>query len=238
MSTTVSILSFRSICAAISRASGALGLSLALANPAAAALPLLDDFSAPASGWTRTASGAPGSPGAVVRVCEAGLPVPGGARDVYHSIYGNPLASISALAAGEGRLSVAQGTGTTAETLVMYGAFTRVDCNLRVGGPRFALDLSAWKSLRLVFSGAEDALNLNVTYYTAAPLNPAAPVYYATNGINIAPAASGAALEAALAVNNDPAFNWKQVDGIVVIINRSGPHPHTSYTLQRLYFSP
>lgn len=217
-------------------AGGAVVLSLAFAG-AATAQSLLDDFSAPWGGWTRAASGSLGSPSAVVRVCEAGLPVPGGARDVYHGIYGNPLGSVSAIGAGGGRLSVAQGTGLMAETLIMYGAFSRVGCDPVVGGPLLALDLSTWKTLRLTFSGAEDVLNLNVTFYTSAPLNPAAPVYYSNNGVNIAPPSSGAPLEAALQVSNDPTFNWKRVDGIVVIINRSGPTPHTSYTLKRLHFS-
>jgi hypothetical protein len=210
--------------------------AVALSSPAAAQL-LLDDFSAPAGGWARAASGAPGSPGATVYVCEAGLQVPGGARDTYHAIYGNPLASVAAVGIGDGRMSVAQGAGLTAETLLLYGAFSRVGCDPRVGGPGMALDLSAYKSLRLFFTGAEDGLNLNVTYYTSAPLNPAAPLYYASNGINIGPASSGAALEAALQVGNNPAFNWRRVDGIVIIINRSGPTPATAYTLGKVTLS-
>jgi hypothetical protein len=198
---------------------------------------VLDEFGAPNPGWARTASGAPDLPAATFKVCEAGLPVPGGVRDVYHRAYGNPLNSVTAVGVGEGRLSVGQGTGLTAETLVMYGAFTRVDCNPVVGGPRLGLDLSKYRSLRLVFSGAEDGLNLNVTYYTANPLDPAAPLYYSGGGINIAPNASGGALEARLPAGTDPNFNWRQVDGIVIIINRSGPTPHTSYTLDRVVFS-
>ncbi len=214
--------------------SSAIG-SLCLAGSAHALV--LDEFAAPNPGWARTASGAPDLPPATLRVCEAGLPVLGGVRDVYHRAYGNPLNSVTAVGVGEGRLSVAQGTGLTAETLVMYGAFTRVDCNPVVGGPRLALDLSKYRSLRLVFSGAEHGLNLNVTYYTANPLNPAVPLYYSGGGINIAPSTSGGALEAHLPAGTDPNFNWRQVDGIVIIINRSGPTPHTSYTLDRILFS-
>jgi hypothetical protein len=118
----------------------------------------------------------------------------------------------------------------------MYGAFTRVGCALEVGGPRFRLDLSNYRSLRLSFSGAEDPMNLRVTYFTAAPLNPAAPDFYSSNDVDVRPAASGAALEAVLKVGDDPRFNWRQVDGIVITINRSGLRPHTTYTLERLTF--
>jgi hypothetical protein len=75
----------------------------AFSGPATAQL-LLDGFSAPVGGWTRTATGARGTDGATVRVCEAGLPVPGGARDVVHAIFINPLNSVSAVAVGHGRL--------------------------------------------------------------------------------------------------------------------------------------
>ena len=214
---------------------------LAIATAAAsfalpAAAQVLDNFDAPTPGWLRTATGAPGSAASLVRVCEAGLPVPGGARDVTHNVYNNPLGSVSAVAVGEGRLSVAQGTGLMAETIVSYGAFTRVGCDDTVGGPRLRLNLSAVRSLRLTFSGAEDNMNVNVVYYTSAPLDPRAPLYYATVSRNVAPGAPGAPLEFKLPVGENTAFNWKQVDGVVVLINRSGPIPHTSYTLDQLSF--
>lgn len=206
----------------------------ALALPAAAQV--LDGFDAPTPGWARTATGAPGSAGALLRVCEAGLPVPGGARDITHNVYANPLASVSAVALGEGRLSVAQGTGLVAETIVAYGAFTRVGCDDTVGGPRLRLNLGSTRSLRLTFSGAEDAMNVVVVYYTSAPLDPRTPLYYSTVAVNIAPATPGAPLQFKLPVGTDPAFNWRQVDGVVLLINRAGPTPHTSYTLDQLSF--
>lgn len=205
-----------------------------IALPAAAQV--LDNFDAPVPGWARTASGAPGSAASLVRMCEAGLPVPGGARDITHNVYGNPLGSVSAVAVGEGRLSVAQGTGTIAETIVAYGAFTRVGCDDTVGGPRLRLNLGATRSLRLTFSGVEDAMNINVVYYTSAPLDPRAPLYYSTVSLNIAPSSPGALLDFKLPVGRDPAFNWRQVDGVVLLINRAGPTPHTSYTLDQLSF--
>lgn len=216
-------------------------LSFAVAAPgyALAATPLiLDTFDVPVPLTTRVVSGAAGSPSASVTLNEIGLPVPGGARDTTLNMYGNPLGSVAALALGGGRVSTAQGTGVTAETIVAYGAFTRLGGVPTASGPRLGLNLSSYKNLLLEFSGAEDGLNLNVTYYTAAPLNPADPLYYTTAGIHVRPTASGAPLAVRLPVAHNPAFNWHRVDGIVVLINRSGSTPATSYTLDKLSFVP
>lgn len=199
---------------------------------------VLDTFDVPVPLTTRVVTGAPGSITATVTLNEVGVAVPGGARDTTLTMYGNPLGSVAALAVGGGRISTAQGTGVTAETIVAYGAFTRVGGNPTIGGPLLALDLSSFKNLVLQFSGAEDVLNLNVVYYTSAPLNPGAPLYYASVGVNVAPSASGAPLTVKLPVSNNALFNWRRVDGIVVLINRSGPTPATSYTLDRLDFAP
>ena len=199
---------------------------------------VLDTFDVPVPLTTRVVQGAPGSLTATVTLNEVGVAVPGGARDTTLTMYGNPLASVAALAVGGGRISTAQGTGVTAETSVAYGAFTRVGGNPTIAGPLLGLDLSGYKNLVLQFSGAEDVLNLNVVYYTATPLNPAAPLYYASAGVNISPSTSGAALTVDLPVANNPSFNWRRVDGIVVLINRSGPTPATSYTLDTLSFAP
>ncbi len=121
-----------------------------------------------------------------------------------------------------------------AETLISYSAFTRPQPN--VGGPLLNLDLSIYDGLKFDFTGSEDVMNINVVYYTSAPLNPAAPLYYAASGVNIAPSISGGPLSFVLDFNKVPAFNWGHVDGIIVIINRSGPIPHTSYTLGKLTF--
>ena len=52
----------------------------------------------------------------------------------------------------------------------------------------------------------------------------------------MAPGVSGGPLSVTLAVGDDASFNWQQVDGVVVLINRSGPTPGTSYTLDTLSF--
>lgn len=208
----------------------------AAAFVAQAATLLLDDFSAPAPAQVAVATGAPGSAGATALLRDFTSTVPGGVRDSWLNVYGNPLNSASVLQVGDGALSVAQGTGATAETLVSYGAFTRPTGDPLVAGPLLGLDLSAYGGMRFDFAGAEDVLNVNVTYYTSAPLNLTTPLYYSTSGINVAPTSSGAPLSFTLDFSAAPGFNWTQVDGLVVLINRAGPTPSTSYTLDTLSF--
>jgi hypothetical protein len=162
--------------------------------------------------------------------------VPGGVRESTLNMYGGTVDSISALSVGDGRLSVAQGTGAQAETLISYGGFTRPTGDPTVGGPLLGLDLSTYTGLSLEFSGVEDSLNVNVVYYTSAPLSSSSPVYYASSGVNVAPTLAGGPLSFVLEFSADEAFNWKHVDGIVVIINRSGPIPSTSYAVDKLTF--
>lgn len=196
---------------------------------------LLDGFASPAEPRSVVVIGPPVTSQDNALLRDFVPSIPGGVRETWLHVYGNPLGSASVAAAGGGRLSVAQGTGATAETLVSYGAFTRPN-GPNVGGPLLGLDLSNFDGLQLDFLGSETGLNINVTYYTSAPLDPAAPLYYAGSGINVAPSAPGAALSVKLEFASRAEFNWKQVDGIVVLINRSGPTPSTSYTLQRLAF--
>jgi hypothetical protein len=217
-----------------------LALALSLLGAAAASQAsslLLDDFSAPAAPQTGVAFGDPSAPSSDVLLRDFTASVPGGVRETLLNVYGNPLSSISAVLVGGGVLSVAQGAGATAETIVSYGAFTRPTGDPQVGGPLLGLDLSAYTGLSFDFTGSEFVLNVNVTYYTSAPLDPGAPLYYSNTGINIAPATQGGPLSFELAFDNNPAFNWQQVDGVVVLINRSGPTPASAYTLDTLTFT-
>ncbi len=207
-------------------------LGLSLATLAHAEL-VLDTFDQPSPAATLVWHAGVGT--STLQQVGLSSPVPGGARDITFNVYTNPLNSVSALAAGEGRLSVAQGTGAMAETLIAYGAFTYQH---GAGGPRLGLDLSKFANLRFAFSGAEEGMNVNVTYYTSAPLNPADPLYYSSAGVNTAAPAPDGSLTFTLPVGHNPHFNWRQVDGVIVLINRAGPIPHTSYTLTRLSFEP
>lgn len=186
----------------------------------------LDDFASSSPALSRSIHNGINS----TTIVELGLPILGGARNTYFRVYDNPDHSISSVVVGEGRVSVAQGTNAKAETLISYGAFT--------GNGLLSLDLTAYTDLRFEFAAAEDSLNVNVVYYTSIPLDPRVPRYYSSAGVNVSPVYPGGPLSFTLPVSNNPNFNWASVDGIVVIINRSGPIPHTSYTLDKLIFEP
>ncbi|QOJ20836.1 MAG: PEP-CTERM sorting domain-containing protein [Gammaproteobacteria bacterium] len=221
------------------RAFGLFGiLGLLSANPVMSASLLLDSFDAPAprESIVVTVAGDFDTPGVAGEIQTSTPAVPGGVREAFLHVYNNPLSSASVLQVGEGNLSVAQGTGAMAETLITYGAFTRPTGDPHVGGPLLGLDLSGYNALKFDFSGVEDWLNVNVVFYTAVPLNPLTPLFYSQSGINIVPAVPGGPLSFTLGVSNNADFNWHQVDGVVVEINRSGPIPSTSYTLDRLSF--
>lgn len=218
---------------------GLLGiLGLLSANPVLSASLVLDSFDAPAPKefTVITAAGDFNTPGAVGEIQTSTPAVLGGIREAFLHVYNNPLNSASVLQVGEGNLSVAQGTGAMAETLITYGAFTRPTGDPAVGGPLLGLDLSDFNALQFDFAGVEDGLNVVVVFYTAAPLDPLTPLYYSQSAMNIAPAVPGGPLSFTLGVSNNAAFNWDQVDGVVVEINRSGPIPSTSYTLNQLSF--
>lgn len=206
---------------------------LVLTGYANAATPLVvDKFDQPATPTNRVAYGALTSTTHTVSFNNLTNSVPGGIRGTTFNVYQDILKSISSVSVGRGTLSAAQGTGAMAETIINYGAFTRPQPD--VGDPLLNLDLSAYNGMKFSFSGVEDALNVNVVYYTSAPLNPDAPLYYATSGVNIAPPSSGQPLTFVLNFSDVAGFNWAHVDGIAVIINRAGPIPHTSYTLDTL----
>lgn len=209
-----------------------------LTSAASAASFVLDSFDAPTPKefTVITTAGDFTTPGAVGEIQTSTPSVPGGVREAFLHVYNNPLHSVSVLQVGDGNLSVAQGTGAMAETLINYGAFTRPTGDPSVGGPLLNLDLSEYNALQFNFSGVEDALNLVAVFYTSAPLDPSSPLYYSQSGLNIAPGIPGGPLSVNLDVSNNLAFNWDQVDGIAILINRSGPIPSTSYTLDHVSF--
>jgi hypothetical protein len=221
------------------RTLGLLGiLGLLSANPVLSASLLLDSFDAPAPRefTVITTAGDFDTPGATGEIQTSTPTVPGGIRETFLHVYSNPLNSASILQVGGGNLSVAQGTGAMAETLITYGSFTRPTGDPSVGGPLLGLDLSGFNALKFDFSGVEDWLNVVVVFHTTAPLDPLTPLFYSQSAVNIAPAVPGGPLSFTLGVSNNAAFNWDQVDGVVVEINRSGPIPSTSYTLDQLSF--
>jgi hypothetical protein len=213
----------------------------AVAFPARAiAAPLvLDSFDAPSELSTIAAYGQrQDQPPGTVSINASNLPspVPSGARDVVLAIFDNPVNSFAAVAVGNGSVSTAQGTGVVGETVINYGTFTRVGGDPNKGGLLLGLDLSGYQNLRLDFGGAEDLLNVTVSYNTSAPSNPSDPKFYQVVGENVSPPSPNESISVKLPLNNDPSFNWAKVDGISVIINRSGSAISTSYTLNNLQF--
>lgn len=206
---------------------GAAVVAIAAAGTAQAVAPLLlDDFSGPSSPGAGIVF-PPTFPNPVT-LSDSGLSVPGGVRETTFNVYANPVPSLSSVLVGGGVLSVAQGAGAMAETLVAYGAFA--------GGPSTGLDLTAYSALQFSFLATQYPLNVNVTYYTSSPLD--SVTYYSTSGVNIGPAVPGGPLTFALGFASTPGFNWSDVDGVVLIINRSGPIPASAYTLDQVTFVP
>lgn len=218
------------------RAVMALTISLATTGlaPSASAQLLIDDFDAPTVPSTSV------STGIGPRIFSDFAPsILGGVRTTTHNPYVNPLGSVAVVAAGGGSFSSADGVGAISEALIAYGAFANPAPGTGLGGPLLGLDLSGFDALRLEFAGVSDTLNLNFTFYTAAPINPSAPTFYTTSGINVAPSVPGGPLDVLLPFAPNPDFNFGQVDGIVVIINRSlGLVPNTAYTLDTVSVVP
>jgi hypothetical protein len=196
-----------------------------LLQPAQAATLVVDDFVQP-DGSTTTRVMA-GSGQTLFEQFDPG--VLGGVRNVFFNTYDNPLPSVSAVASGQGMLSMAAGVGARVEVLALYGAFSRVNLDPTLGGPLLGLDLRPYNAFEMVFAGA-NTLNLNVVLYTS---NPQAGQYYSTVGVNSAAAGPDAPLTVTLPFAQDPSFNFAQVDGMALIINRANPAPGNSFTLDR-----
>jgi hypothetical protein len=209
---------------------------LLLAAGAAAALqaqaaPIaLDDFDAPA---TPRVAAKLGTKNVFFRDFTAS--VPGDVRELTYNLYINPLNAVAAVSLGGGQMTMAAGTGALGETVISYGAFTRpVDPN--IGGPLLGIDLGSARSIQLDFTGVEAGLNINVVLYTSNPLDAEKPLYYSSAGINVGPEQVGGTLSARLDFDPNNGFNYAQVDGVTVLIDRSGNAKQNSYVLNSLRF--
>lgn len=206
----------------------ATGLVLGLAAQAAQAQSLLvDGFTSPTAPLPSVFLGT-----GERSITELVGDVPGGVRTVYHNVYLNPLPSVSVAVAGNGVLSVSDGVGATSELLSLYGAFANGATSGATSGPHLNLDVRPYDSFELVFRGVQLAMNINVVLYTANPLDPANPLYYSTVGVNVAPAIPGGAVTVTLPFAATPDFNFADVDGISLVLNRAiGPLTGNGYTL-------
>lgn len=212
-------------------------LSLALTLGALCSLPtaamalLVDDFDAPAEARISVLTGV-----GEETLLDFDPSVLGGVRGVYHHNYFNPLGSLSALSVGEGQLGSTVGNGARSEVLVSYGAFTRPTGAPDIGGPLLGLDASGYDHFRWTFSGASTMLNLIVVLYTAAPLDRDDPLYYTTAALNATPSVPGGPLVVDLPMRLSDPFNFAQVDGIVLLVNRSNAQTQVAFNLDRFEF--
>jgi hypothetical protein len=209
---------------------------LLLAAGAAAALqaqaaPItLDDFDAPA---TPRVAAKLGTKNVFFRDFTAS--VPGDVRELTYNLYINPLNAVAAVSLGGGQMTMAAGTGALGETVISYGAFTRpVDPN--IGGPLLGIDLGSARSIELAFAGVESPLNLVVVLYTSNPLPGTEPLYYSQAAANSAPDVPGGPMTVKLDFDATNNFNYNQVDGVTVLIDRSGSARQNSYALTSLRF--
>ena len=202
-----------------------------MAFSAGAASLLIDDFSDPSPAATMVQVGT-GSQYAT----SSSPAILGGVRGVSLNVYINPLNSVAAISHGDGALSSTTGVAARAEVLAYYGAFAGPTDNQAVQGPALGSDVRPYSALALDFTGVSTTLNLNVTLYTRNPLDPSAPLYYSNVGLNIAPASPGGPLHAELPLNFGDGFNYGQVDGILLLINRANGATNISFNLDSFSF--
>ena len=200
--------------------------SLLAATQAQASTLLVDSFEAPETPITSVFTAEDG-----VQLNQFSPSVLGGVRGVYHHTYTNPLGSVAALAVGNGVMSTSNGVGVQTEVLVLYGAFTRPTLDPDVGGPRLGLDATPYNAFQLDFTGMAKVMNINIVLYTAAPLDPGAPLYYTTVGVNVPPPPPGEGLQVVLPFSGNPNFNFGQVDGIALVIDRANGNTGVAWTL-------
>ncbi len=207
------------------KATAMLALSLLAAAPQAATQ-LVDGFDDPAVPATSVFTGVDET-----QFNQFAASVLGGVRGIYHHTYTNPLGSVTALSSGQGVLSASSGVGARSEVLALYGGFTRPTLQPDVGGPLLGLDATPFDTFRLAFTGRSSVMNINIVLYTANPLNPGAPLYYSTVGGNVEAPANGGSLVVDMAFADDPAFNFAQVDGIALVIDRANNATGVGWTL-------
>ena len=207
-------------------------LGLALSAPLAAAPLLLDDFSDPSTAVMTTITGTNS-----VTFVDYGSML-GGVREIDYNLYSNPSSSSVGLTRGAGSVGINAGPDALGELLLSYGAFTRPSGDPTIPGPLLMQDLTPYNALKLDFTSVNEPLNINVVYYTSAPLASSCPpcLYYSQSGVNIGPDMAGDPLSVVLSFDPTPLFDYGQVDGVIVLIDRSGDSRGNAYTLDNMEF--
>ncbi len=203
----------------------ALGLSL-LAPLAQAQTLLIDDFKLPSEPAVSTLSAV-----GEQTINQFMDTVPGGVRGMYHHNYFNPLGSTSTLRVGGGLAESVVGEGARSEVLFSYGAFTRPTGDPLIGGPLLRLDATPYSGFLLDFTAVSTTLNLIVVAYTSDPLGGGDPLYYSTTALNVDPIVPGGPLSVLLPFRAADPFNFAQVDGLVLLVNRANGATGVAFTL-------
>lgn len=193
----------------------------------AASPKLLDDFTAPTPASVTTVTG-----NSMAFSRDFTPTVLGGVRETTYNLYSNPGNSPVDLSVGEGTAAVSAGTGALGELLFAYGAFTRPTGDPSVGGPMLGLNLSAYNAIQFNFISVNQALNINCILYTG---NPGAGLYYNSAGVNAGPGVPGGPMSVTLPFAAS-AFNFAQVDGVFLEIDRSGSATGNAYELDSVRF--
>lgn len=188
---------------------------------------LLDDFTASSPAFSTTVTG---TNTAFSR--DFTPTVSGGVRESTYHLYTNPGNSSVDVSVGGGSAAVSAGTGALGELLFFYGAFTRPTGNPTIGGPLMGLDLSAYNAIQFNFISVNQALNINYELYSS---NPGAGLYYNSAGVNVAPGSPGSALSVLIPFSAS-AFDFSQVDGVTLLIDRSGSSLGNAYELDSVRF--
>lgn len=219
--------------------------ALASTGSALAAPLVVDDFSSPGLAVTGTPTGS----GAQFfeRSFDTFAGVAGQVREANYNLYSDPSSSGAQVSIGGGSASVYAGKAALGEYIFSYGAFTRPTGDPAIGGPFLNLDLRGFNNFQVEFGAVIHSLNINVVLYTSVPLllPDGRPLYYLQSGINIGPATPGGPMTADLFLNGlnplaasfAPYFNFSKVDGIVLLIDRSGFATGNAYSLDRLSFA-
>jgi PEP-CTERM motif len=185
---------------------------LAASAPSASAASLLiDDFANPGAPNTYSAAGV----ATIADTTEAGPPV----RSVFADSYINPLDGVTTLTTGGGEVTLSSPMGARAEVLLGYGAFA---------GVSESIDTTPYNDIRLDFARATDALNLNVVFYSSTGPS----IFYLLSGRNVSPAPGNAPFTTYIPISSLAGFDRTNVDGIVLVVDRSGDSFGASWALK------
>ena len=144
---------------------------------------------------------------------------------------------------GNGAVKVAATAGTIGELELGYGAYGAPASDLKANGPFLNLDLSGYDDLRLSFASLAKPIGLIIGFYTSNPVPGSGPRYYLNGQITLNPSPDGGAVsgdilfKGADATSPPALFNFSQVDGMVLIIDRGVASAGNSYNLTGLSFT-